>query len=407
MREIEVAILGAGPSGSLAAALLKQRGLTPVVYERETFPRFSIGESLLPQTMGLMEEAGLLRAIVEGGFQFKNGAAFRRGERFTDFDFRDKHGDGWGTTYQVQRADFDQRLIDAVAAKGVEVNYRHEMTNAAFDANGAVLDIKGPEGAFQVRAKFVLDASGFGRILPKLLKLETPSKFPTRMAYFTHVQDNVPVGGMDRNKILVSVHPEHVDIWYWLIPFSNGRCSLGVVGEPAKLESLPGDESERLKAWHAQAPWLQDLLKHAAWDTPARILRGYSANVTTLFGPQWALLGNAGEFLDPVFSSGVTIAMKSASLAAPLVEATLKGQKADWANAYEKTLRDGVDAFRSFVESWYRGGFQDVIFYKDAQPEVRRYICAILAGYAWDRTNPYVAEPRRLAVLEEICRSAV
>lgn len=404
MREIEVAILGAGPSGSLAAALLKQRGLTPVVFERDSFPRFSIGESLLPQTMGLMEEAGLLQTIVEGGFQFKNGAAFRRGERFTDFDFREKSSEGWGTTFQVQRADFDKRLIDVVEAKGVEVNYRHELTDIAFDANGALLSLNTPDGPQQARARFVLDASGFGRILPKLLKLESPSGFPMRIAYFTHIQDGIPLGGMDRNKILVSVHPKHLGVWYWLIPFSNGRCSLGVVGEPDVLGSLPGDETAILKAWVADVPWLAQLLSRAQWDTQARSLRGYSANVSTLHGPGWALLGNAGEFLDPVFSSGVTIAMKSASLAVPLVADTLAGKAADWANAYEKTLRCGVDAFRSFVESWYRGGFQDVIFYKDSQPDVRRYICSILAGYAWDLSNPYVAEPRRLAVLEELCR---
>jgi flavin-dependent dehydrogenase len=404
VRDVDVAVLGAGPSGAAVSCLLKRRGLNPVVYERETFPRFSIGESLLPQCTGLLEEAGLLRAVVEGGFQFKNGAAFRRGERRTEFDFRDKSSEGWGTTWQVQRADFDQRLIDGAAAQGVEVNYRHELTGVAFEGGAALLDLATPAGPQRVRARFVLDASGFGRVLPRLLKLESPSGLPLRMAYFTHVEDGIVRGEMDRNKILVSVHPVHKDIWFWLIPFSNGRCSLGVVGEPQLLESLPGDEAARLKAWVAQTPWLAELLRAARWDTPVRTLRGYSANVSSLFGPQWALLGNAGEFLDPVFSSGVTIALKSASLAAPLVADTLAGKPADWEHAYAATLRRGVDAFRAFVESWYRGGFQDVIFFEGAQPEVRRMICSILAGYAWDTSNPYVAEPRRLAVLEEICK---
>jgi hypothetical protein len=201
------------------------------------------------------------------------------------------------------------------------------------------------------------------------------------------------------------VHPKNVDIWYWLIPFSNGRCSLGVVGEPQLLQHLGGTEQERLRAMVAETPTLAGLLKDAVWDTPGNTLNGYSANVKALWGDGYALLGNAGEFLDPVFSSGVTIALKSSSMAAPLVDAQLKGQPVDWAAQYEKPLRRGVDAFRAFVESWYRGGFQDIIFYDKQQADIRRYICSILAGYAWDLENPYVAEPHRLSVLEEICKA--
>jgi flavin-dependent dehydrogenase len=254
-----------------------------------------------------------------------------------------------------------------------------------------------------VQARFALDASGFGRVLPKLLDLETPSGLPPRMAYFTHIEDRVPQGGFDRNKILITTHPRHVDIWYWLIPFSNGRCSLGVVAEPARLAHLQGTEQERLRSAVAEAPSLASLLKDAQWDTPGNILKGYSANVKSLWGQGFALLGNAGEFLDPVFSSGVTIALKSASLAAPLVSEALKGGAVDWDARYEKPLRLGVEAFRAFVESWYQGGFQDVIFYEKQQPEIRRMICSILAGYAWDQGNPYVAEPKRLKTLEALC----
>jgi flavin-dependent dehydrogenase len=403
--ELDVAVLGAGPSGSVAAALLHKRGMKVAVYERETFPRFSIGESLLPQTMEILEEAGLIRPVVEAGFQYKNGAAFRRGDRTAEFDFRQKSSAGWSTTYQVQRADFDKVLIDAVEARGVPVHYRHEVTAVRMDGDGGRLTVKHAGGDLEVRARFVLDASGFGRLLPRLLDLETPSEFPTRMALFTHIRDGIPVGGMDRQKILVSVHPDDKAIWYWLIPFSNGRCSIGVVAEPRLLEHAKGDETARLKAIVAETPTLAGLLGNAVWDTPARSLRGYSANVKSLHGPSFALLGNAGEFLDPVFSSGVTIAMRSASLAAPLIERALAGGKVDWANEYDVALRRGVDAFRAFVDSWYRGGFQDVIFYPGQQPEIKAMICSILAGYAWDRSNPYVADPARLKVLEELCAS--
>src|ERR1700693_5745399 len=102
----DILIIGAGPAGSVAAALLRQQGRHVIILEREQFPRFSIGESLLPQSMQYIEQAGMLQAVVEAGFQHKNGAAFVRGDRYTAFDFRDKHSAGWGTTYQVPRDSF-------------------------------------------------------------------------------------------------------------------------------------------------------------------------------------------------------------------------------------------------------------------------------------------------------------
>jgi len=138
--------------------------------------------------------------------------------------------------------------------------------------------------------------------------------------------------------------------------------------------------------------------------TPARSIIGYASNVESLWGKNFALLGNAGEFLDPVFSSGVTIAFKSASLASACLARQAAGETVDWQADYGQPLRQGVDTFRAFVESWYAGGFQKIIFHADSSREVREMICSILAGYAWDRTNPYVAEPkRRLGVLEELC----
>jgi flavin-dependent dehydrogenase len=115
-------------------------------------------------------------------------------------------------------------------------------------------------------------------------------------------------------------------------------------------------------------------------------------------------LGNAGEFLDPVFSSGVTIAFTSASLAAKALTRQFKGEPVDWEQDFSQPLRRGVDAFRAFVEAWYAGTFQPIIFYPQQPKDVRGMICSILAGYAWDQKNPYVAEPkRRLRVLEELC----
>jgi flavin-dependent dehydrogenase len=400
-----ILIVGAGPAGSLAAALLRQQGRQVLVVEREQFPRFSIGESLLPQSMEYLEQAGMLRAVVEAGFQFKNGAAFVRGEDYTDFDFRDKHSEGWGTTYQVQRARFDHVLAMEAERQGAEIRYRHEVIAVDIDGDQPRVTVKDPQGnEYTIEVGFILDASGFGRILPRLLQLETPSNFPVRGAIFTHLEDGIPLCGFDRNKIRITVHPEHQDVWYWLIPFADGRCSIGVVAENSFLAAYHGTETERLQRLVDEDPPLRRLLANAHWDTPARQIVGYSCNVKALWGRGFALLGNAGEFLDPIFSSGITIAFKSASLAAAILQRQFAGERVDWRNEYAVALKKGVDTFRAFVESWYSGGFQRIVFQAHRRPEIRRMICAILAGYAWDETNPYVREPkRRLAVLEELC----
>jgi flavin-dependent dehydrogenase len=404
---VDVLIIGAGPAGSVAAGLLRQRGIDVLVLEKEVFPRFSIGESLLPQSMEYIEQAGMLRAVVEAGFQYKNGAAFVRGDRYTDFDFRDKFSPGWGTTYQVQRARFDDVLARDAIRQGAEVRFQHQVT--ALDLGGAgpvatVIDADG--GSYRVRARIVLDASGFARVLPRLLDLESPSNFPVRGAIFTHVEDRIAPGTFDRNKIRVSIHPEHVDVWYWTIPFSDGRCSQGVVAQQSFLARYTGTETERLQALVNEEPALAKLLADANWDTPARQIVGYSSNVKSLWGKGYALLGNAGEFLDPVFSSGVTIAFKSASLAVDCIAREFRGETVDWENDYARTLKDGVDCFRTYVEAWYEGRFQSVIFHPNASPDIRRMISSILAGYAWDRQNPFVAESkRRLGVLEQLCRA--
>lgn len=403
---VDVVIIGAGPAGAVAAALLRQQGCQVLILERAQFPRFSIGESLLPQSMEFLQQAGMLRAVVEAGFQFKNGAAFVRGEQYTEFDFRDKHSAGWSTTYQVQRARFDHLLALEAERQGAEVRYGHEVVEVDVDGARPRVWVKDPQDRrYLVEARFMLDASGFGRILPRLLKLESPSAFPSRGAIFTHIEDRIGRSLFDRDKIRITVHPQRADVWYWLIPFSDGRCSIGVVAEADFIERYRGTDMERLQALVDQDPSSRRLLANARWDTPAHRILGYACNVNSLWGRGFALLGNAGEFLDPVFSSGVTIAFKSASLAAALLPRHLTGESVDWQAEYAAPLKRGVETFRAFVESWYSGGFQRIIFHPNQHTEIRRMLSAILAGYAWDENNPYVREPkRRLAALEDLCQ---
>lgn len=401
----QVLVIGAGPSGAIAAALLKRKGHDVLVLERQRFPRFSIGESLLAHCLDFVEEAGMLDAVQAAGFQYKNGAAFAWGEQYTAFDFGEQFTPGKPSTFQVQRAQFDQLLADQAAAQGVEIRYEHEIVEA--DVSGAQpwVQVRRPDGSlYRVDAAFILDASGYGRVLPRLLDLEAPSSFPVRQAVFTHVEDRIDLPQFDRDKILITTHPEHRDIWFWTIPFSNGRTSVGVVADATRFAEAPADLDACLQHFIAQTPSLAGVLANAVWDTPARTIGGYSANVKRLHGPGFALLGNAAEFLDPVFSSGVTIAMRSASMAANLLHRQLQGEPVDWQREFAEPLKRGVDTFRVYVEGWYDGSFQDVIYHRGSSAQIRAMISSILAGYAWDASNPFVAEPRRrLRTLAELC----
>ncbi|BBL71857.1 NAD(P)/FAD-dependent oxidoreductase [Methylogaea oryzae] len=404
--DADVLIIGAGPSGSVAASLLKQRGRRVVILEKERFPRFSIGESLLPQCMEFLQEAGMLDAVAAEGFQHKNGAAFSCGGRRAEFDFREKFSAGPGTTYQVPRARFDHALAEAAEAGGVPIHYRHSIVAADFSVPGrARLTSVDAEGAQRDwTAAMVLDASGFGRVLPRLLDLETPSSLSPRQALFTHIEDRIAVADYDRDKILIAIHPQHHEIWYWLIPFSNGRSSLGVVAPQGFLDQRGGEPLALLRQIASEEPRLAELLADSRFDTPANRIGGYSANVKSLYGQGYALLGNAGEFLDPVFSSGVTIALKSASLAAPLVERQLQGLPVDWQVEYEQALRKGIEVFRAYVEAWYDGRFQRLIFEENQLASVKAMISSILAGYAWDEANPMTQRSaKKIEAMAEMC----
>ena len=401
----KVLIIGAGPSGSIAGALLQNKGYQVTILERQQFPRFSIGESLLPQCMEFIQQAGMLDAVVKAGFQYKNGASFVHKNQQSEFSFEDKFTEGISTTFQVQRGKFDKLLADEAVRMGVDIQWLMDVIAADFSGAKPRLTVRNPAGEIlYYEADFVLDASGFGRILPRLLDLESPSGFPVRQALFGHIEDRIDDTQFDRNKIRITVHPEHKDVWYWLIPFSNGRSSVGVVAQP-----------EFYAAWDANDSALQDiinqdadlgrLLKNAVFDEKINTIIGYSANVKRLYGKGYALLGNAGEFLDPVFSSGVTIAMKSAVLAADILDRQFKNIAVDWNNDYAAPLQRGVDTFRVYVDAWYDGRFQDVIFHPHQKPEIKAMISSILAGYAWDEHNPYVKNARaRFNTLAELCR---
>jgi flavin-dependent dehydrogenase len=406
MQQVDVVVIGAGPAGAIASAILKRRGWNVLVVEAQHFPRFVIGESLLTHCLDFVAEAGMLEAVEAAGFRSKNGAAFIRGDEYGAIGFGEQFTQGRASTFHVQREIFDKILADDAQRQGVPIRFGTRVVGFEYTDGAAKLRVQDEaKTETQIQAKFVLDASGFGRVLPKLLDLETPSNFPARAAVFSHVLDDKPQDAFDRNKIQVVVHPRNKDVWFWVIPFTGQRCSIGCVAAREFFAGYPSEPAARLKQLVSEEPFMSRIFGNATWDTPVRTLEGYAANVKTMTGPGFALLGNAAEFLDPVFSSGVTIAMRSASTAAGVLDKQLRGESVDWKRDFELPLRKGVDVFRQYVTAWYDGRFQDIMFSKTHSPKIRAMISSVLAGYAWDESNPFVSEAgRRLDVVAQLCR---
>ncbi len=399
---VDVLIIGAGPAGSSAAALLHREGFRLLVVEKQYFPRFVIGESLLPHCMDLLKEADLLETVECQKFMHKNGAVFLRGGEKCNFDFSAQFTAGWQYTFQVPRGDFDKALADAIAARGVEILYGHGVTAVSFQPSHAAVTIEQPEGAQRtVMAQFVLDCSGYGRVLPRLLQLETPSRFPVREALFTHVTGDRRPTGREEGKIWACIHPDGA--WIWIIPFSNGRTSVGAVAAPEFFAKYPMIPEERLRAILSSDPNAGPRLAETKFVFPAQRIAGYACAVKQLYGERFALVGNATEFLDPIFSSGVTLALASANRAATVLARHLGGETVNWQKEYADHVMQGINTFRSYVTAWYDGSLHDIFFAAQSNPDIMKQICSVLAGYVWDKSNPYVSQPERaLSLLSKI-----
>lgn len=386
---VDVLVIGAGPSGSIAAAILKKAGLSVQMVEKLTFPRFVIGESLLPRCMEALEEAELLDAVKAKGFQQKDGAKFVMGNAVCDFNFSQQFTEGWRWTWQVPRAEFDKTLADACEAKGISLQYQAEVTDIQIFDDHSITTVKLADGSEEnIRARFIIDGSGYGRVIPTLFGLNKPSSQATRKTLFCHMTDPNRSAAVEPNRITVYVH--NAKTWIWVIPFSNGNTSVGYVGDPEFFEQFPGTPEEQFRALINAQPELKERFGNAEMTWEPRTLQSWSATTDTFYGKGFVLTGNVTEFLDPVFSSGVTLASVSAQLAANMVIRHLNGEQVDWEKDYMKRMQIGVDVFRTYVNSWYDGTLFKVFFAGNRNPEIMSQICSVLAGYVWDENNPFV-----------------
>ncbi len=387
----DVLIIGAGPSGSVAAAYLREKNIKVIVLEKTQFPRIVVGESLIPRSMDHFEEAGLLPYLEKQNFEVKPGARFIRGEQICIFDFSKKFGEGKDWTWQVPRADFDMTLADAIIDKGADLRFNEEVIDVQFEGKNSITTVKKQNGeTYQINAKFLIDASGYGRVLPRLLNIDSPSKLNPHSAIFTHIDDVRRPEGREGTQISFDII--ETKVWLWVIPFSNGKTSVGIVGPTDYINQLSTnqDTTEALQNAIQKSDFYVNRFGNLPFEFNPIWLKNYSAAVTKMFGDGYVLTGNSTEFLDPVFSSGVCFATESGLKAAKLAVKEINGEKVDWQTDYEDYMKEGIDVFTTYVQEWYTGNLQELFFHQPENPDVKEKICAVLAGYVWNKENPFV-----------------
>ena len=395
MELYDIVVIGAGPAGSVASAYLNNQGKKVLVLEKETMPRFVIGESLLPRCLNDLDESGLLEAVEAANFQVKTGATFNKGASQLAFDFSNQYYDGHKYAWQVKRADFDKILIDEAENQGVEVRYNCTVTDIKTSASTQVISYTDKEGLnVNVEAKFIIDASGYGRVIPNLFDLNAPSQLPARGSVFTHVIDKNRTTTEAEN---IFVHAfNNNESWIWAIPFSDGTTSIGVVGANDFVKELAENNGEKFLEFMGSFKDLKGRFKDVETLFDTRSIYGYSIGIKKMYGEGFVLCGNTIEFLDPIFSSGVTLATASGLIAAKSALKQINGEPMDWQKDYEDLIMEGVEVFRSYVNGWYDGTLQSIIFAPEINTDFQKQICSVLAGYVWDTTNPFIKKHKTI-----------
>ncbi|MEO8067010.1 MAG: NAD(P)/FAD-dependent oxidoreductase [Flavobacteriales bacterium] len=399
IEQFDAIVIGAGPSGSVTSAYLNKHGLKVLVLERAVFPRFVIGESLLPLSMGHWEEAGLLPDLMKQNYAVKRGARFIRKGVVLDLAFAENFTEGWTWTWQVPRAHFDKVMADTASAAGVDIRYGHEVTKVDLDADDhAIVHAKCGDKTMTAQAPFIIDSSGYGGTLVSLFGLKDEPAGNDRMAMFTHVPETEEHRELYKDPMQISFEIVETDLWFWSIPFSNGTTSLGFVGHKRHFSSIEASAST--------SEAFKKMLKTqkgfgTRYDAPEflfepKVIRDYAHYNEKLHGKHYVLTGNCAGFLDPVFSSGVAFATNSGLLAAKLYLKQRAGEPVDWEMDYAKPVRDGATVFKTYVETWYNGDLHTIFFAPELTQSIKEQIVSVLAGYVWDKKNPFVAKHDRI-----------
>ena len=375
-------VIGGGPTGASAAAVLARAGCSVMVIEKDEYPRFHIGESLLPGVLPYLEETGAAEAIRSAGFVKKYGAEFVT----PDLSFRQRYVFGDSLTpdadlaYQVERADFDQILLDAAESSGARVSSCTRVVD--FDAKQQHVEVtlKDRQGAKrQLIGQYLIDASGQQSLIAGRLGLRQMDATLRNVAVFAHFTGVRRGEGDAAGDITVVLDPEG---WWWMIPLRNGVTSLGYVAPSAAFSGKPD------VAWFerrlAQTPVLHDLFQGATRTGELRTASDYSYKSTRLTNGRWLLAGDAAAFLDPVFSTGVFLGVSSGVRAAQAVHSALCGSvpAGEVFKDYALWHQERLKIYAELVKGFYCPEFTDLFMHPTDSMQLKQGVTSALAGYA-------------------------
>ena len=393
--DCDVLVVGGGPGGCTIATLLARRGWRVTLLEKAGHPRFHIGESLLPANLPIFAEIGALEKLRELG-RLKLGADFPRDDgSYYTFRFERALGDTPPHAFQVVRAELDEMLFRHARENGVDARERVQATHVEFDAAGVCVQIDAQGGRTRLRARYLVDASGRDTFLGTRLRLVERSRSHQSAAMFAHYT-GVACNADDPGGNIISVN-RFAHGWAWFIPLPGGITSVGCVCKPGYLKTRQGAGNDAFMARTlASVPGAARRMADAERVSPVRFTGNYSYACKRMTGHRWILIGDAWAFLDPVFSSGVFLAMYGARSACEVVDGSLRApaREAALQRRHARHLRRGYARFAWFIHRFNSPVMKALFADPRNVMQVEQGVISMLAGDVFD--NPRVLAKLRI-----------
>ena len=382
-KDFDVIVMGGGPGGAAAAATLAEHGRTVLVLEKEIFPRFCIGESLVTETYWPFQRLGVLDQMRQSNYPRKYSVQFisSSGKESQPFYFYKTNPHESSITWQVPRAEFDEMLLNNAASKGAQIRQGVLVKEVIFEegkATGVIVQ-KGDQ-AETLRADVIVDSTGRNALLARRLNLRQPDPFLKKAAIFAHFKNARRESGIDEGATLI-IYSRENQAWFWYIPLPD-IVSVGVVSSPSILfEGREKNPEKTLMEEIGMCPALSERLANATLASEVNVLSDFSYRSSQCAGHGWVLVGDAYSFLDPIYSSGVLLAMVSGIWAADAIHEGLEIGDVSGAQLgkFEPEFVGGMNAFRKLVYAFYSPEFNFGRFIK-AHPQHLKNLVDILVG---------------------------